>query len=394
MVNFRNCLVSVLILFGCSSKNKEEEQGPAHKMEFVLVDSVMVDILEPLVIDDQQLSGESFLMRGRKSRKPYLISNNGKVIKVYEVLNEGPNGIGVNGAFGYNFLGEDKWVAKDILYRYQIYDFEGEKTKVLESINLGLFGVTISSYQTFFRGLKKEDEEMLLGIENNLFDPGFLSKGELAQSVYYDSVKTIFTYKAKDQVLKQFEAYPKTWGPRMEKKFVGKSEPLFAYHRSNHQLALLPKVGNQLFIYDFSSDEPKLLYEVALSHRFRPDVVPEISKEAEFTSSYPRFTDLKFVGERVLVEFKTRIPEDILLRLKAQSSRVEDLPEFQEAQKTFVKTFYLVIEDGKQIGVVEGLPVPGALDFATESGDIFINDNLEPLFEREYNVFYRLKLVR
>ena len=59
-----------------------------------------------------------------------------------------------------------------------------------------------------------------------------------------------------------------------------------------------------------------------------------------------------------------------------------------------MKTFYLVIEDGKQIGVVEGLPVPGALDFATESGDIFINDNLEPLFEREYNVFYRLKLVR
>ena len=164
MVNFRNCLVSVLILFGCSSKNIEEEQGPAHKMEFVLVDSVMVDILEPLVIDDQQLSGESFLMRGRKSRKPYLISNNGKVIKVYEVLNEGPNGIGVNGAFGYNFLGEDKWVAKDILYRYQIYDFEGEKTKVLESINLGLFGVTISSYQTFFRGFKMIPSKQYLPI--------------------------------------------------------------------------------------------------------------------------------------------------------------------------------------------------------------------------------------
>ncbi|WP_339923384.1 hypothetical protein [uncultured Cyclobacterium sp.] len=393
MIFLRNSFVLLLIVCACSSKNSEEERGPERKMSFIIADSVMVDVLEPLVMDDQQLSGESFLMRGRKSRKPYLISKNGKVIKVYDVLNEGPNGIGANGAFGYNFIGEEEWAAKDGLYRFQIFNLDGEKTEVLESISLGLFRVTVSHYETFYRGFIKENEKMLMGIENNLFNPSSLSKGNRDKPMYYDSVKTIFTYRVKDQLLKQFNAYPETWVPRKERKYVGNSEPFIAYHRGKHLMAVLPRVSNQLFIHDFSGNEPVLLHEVALTHKYRPPIIPEIAKEEEYTSSYPRFTALGFVGDRIIAEFKTRIPEDILERLLAKSPvRVDELPEFQEAKEKFVKTFYLVIEDGKQIGVVEGLPVPGVLDFTTESGEIYVNDNLDPKVEREYNVFYQLEL--
>ncbi|EPR66800.1 hypothetical protein ADICYQ_4232 [Cyclobacterium qasimii M12-11B] len=360
------------------------------------MDSVVVDVLEPLVIDDQQLSGEAFLMRGTKSRNPYLVSKNGKVIKAYDLLNESPNGIGFNGAFGYNFLGEEKWVGLSHAFykQYHIYNLEGEKSKVLDTIDLGVFKLTFSFYQSFFWGFIKDGEEVLFGIEDNLFDPNSLSKENRDQPMYYDSVKTIFTYRVKDQFLKQFNAYPESWGPRKERKYVGNSAPFIAYHRSKHLMAVLPKVSNQLFIYDFSGNEPVLLHEVTLTHKYRPQIIPEIAEEAEYTSSYPRFTALSFVGDRIIAEFKTRIPEDILERLMVQSSRVDDLPEYQEAKKNFVKTFYLVIEDGKQIGVVEELPVHGVLDFANERGEIFINDNLGPLVEREYNVFYRLKLEK
>lgn len=210
--------------------------------------------------------------------------------------------------------------------------------------------------------------------------------------MYYDSVKTIFSYRVKDQFLKQMNAYPESWGPRKERKYVGNSAPFIAYHRSKHLMAVLPKVSNQLFIYDFSGNEPVLLHEVTLTHKYRPQIIPEIAEEAAYTSSYPRFTGLWFVGDRVIAEFKTRIPEDILQSLMAKSPvRVDELPEFQEAKKKFVKTFYLVIEDGKQIGVVEGLVVPGMLDYTSESGEIYVNDNINPDVEREYNVFYRLK---
>lgn len=394
MIKFRHCLVSAFILFSCSSENKDRGQGPERKMAFVLVDSVVVDVLEPLVIDDQQLKGGAFLMRGRNSRNPYLVNKNGKVIKAYDLLNDSPNGIGFNGAFGYNFLGVDKWVglSQSFFKQFHIYNLEGDKIKVLDTIDLGVFKLTLSFYQSFFRGLIKDGEEELFGIEDNLFDPNSLSKENRNQPMYYDSVKTIFSYRVKDQFLKQFNAYPESWGPRKERKYVGNSAPFIAYHRSKHLMAVLPKVSNQLFIYDFSGNEPVLLHEVTLTHKYRPQIIPEIAEEAVYTSSYPRFTGLWFVGDRVIAEFKTRIPEDILQSLMAKSPvRVDELPEFQEAKKKFVKTFYLVIEDGKQIGVVEGLVVSGMLDYTSESGEIYVNDNINPEVEREYNVFYRLK---
>lgn len=392
MMNFRNCLVSILILFSCSSENKEEEKGPERKMSFELVDSVVVDVLEPLVIDDQQLVGETFLMRGQKSRNPYLVTKNGEVIKAYDLLNDSPNGIGLNGAFGYNFLGEEKWVAQDLLYRFQIYNLEGEKIKVLESINLGLFSMTITFYRTFFRGYKKEGEEMLVGIENNLFDPSSLSKDNRDQPVYYDSVKTIYSYKSEDQTLKKFETYPEFWEPRKQREYVGKSAPVIAYHRRKHQMAVLPTIGSQLFIYDFSGSEPVLLYEVKLSHRFRTTELPDNNEKDRFSNDYPAFTDIRYFGERILVEFRTKIPRDIMQGIMAKSNRYYELPEFKEATKAYVKSYYLIVEAGKQIGVVDEIPVPGSLDFAAEGGEIYFNDNVEPKVEREYNVFYQLKL--
>lgn len=392
MVNFRNCLVSALILFSCSSENKDREQGPERKMAFVLEDSVVVDVLEPLVMDDQQLSGESFLMRGMKSRKPYLVNKKGKVIKEYDILDEGPNGVGPNGAFGYNFLGEDQWVAQGLFNGYHVYNLIGEKTKLLEPIHLGIYSMSIHYFQTFFRGFQKGGEAMLLGVEENLFNPESLSKENLEQPMYYDSVKTVFSYRVNDQKLTLLETYPENWTPKKERQFVGNSKPLVAYHRNKHQLALLPQMGNQLFIYDNSSSEPLLIQEVLLSHRFRPLEIPAIDKEAKLTSVYPNFTDLRFVGDRLLVEFHTKIPEDIMKSMRAKSENYYDLPAYKIAVKTFVKPYYLIIENGKQIGVVEGFPVHGALDFTTERGEIFINDNVDPEVEREYNVFYILKL--
>lgn len=155
MVNFRNCLVSAFILFSCSSENKDEERVPERKMSFELVDSVVVDVLEPLVIDDQQLKGGEFLMRGRNSRNPYLVNKNGKVIKAYDLLNDSPNGIGFNGAFGYNFLGVDKWVglSQSFFKQFHIYNLEGDKIKVLDTIDLGVFKLTLSFYQSFLGDL-------------------------------------------------------------------------------------------------------------------------------------------------------------------------------------------------------------------------------------------------
>lgn len=57
----------------CNQGASSEIAGPQHKLSLELVDSILVEELEPLVIDDYQESTDQFLMRGNKSRKPYLV---------------------------------------------------------------------------------------------------------------------------------------------------------------------------------------------------------------------------------------------------------------------------------------------------------------------------------
>lgn len=303
------------------------------------------------------------------------------------MLNGGPNGLGANGALGYGFLNEEEWVAQGIFNGYHVYDLKGNKLKLLEPIHIDFSPMSMYSYRTFFRGFTKDGQRILVGQEQNLIDPELINE-EMGQSaLYYDQVKTVFAYDVNDGVLESLETYPAEWEPRKSRKMVGKRPPIVAFHRSKRELALLPVYGNQLFVYDYSGQVPELLYSTRLAHRHRPEEIPAENENA----SYPVFTDLRYVGDDILVEFKTRIPEDILSRLKASSEQYYASPAYKEAAQMFIKPYYLLVVDGKQAGVLDGLPVPGALDFADENGWIYVNDNLDPARERGYNIFYRLK---
>lgn len=76
---------------------------------------------------------------------------------------------------------------------------------------------------------------------------------------------------------------------------------------------------------------------------------------------------------------------------EAKSEQYHTLPEFKEAIEAYVKPYYMVVEEGEQIGIMDGLPVHGVLDYADENGLVYVNDNLAPGIERDYNIFYRLK---
>ncbi|WP_439481832.1 hypothetical protein [Cyclobacterium plantarum] len=361
------------------------------KLTLGLVDSIMVDELSPLVIDDYLESTGHFLMRGTRSRKPYLVNDKGFVLMEYDILNESPNGVGSNGALGYGFLDQDRWVAQGIFNGYHIFDMKGKKVKLLEPIQLDIYAMSIYSYRTFFRSFTKSGKGIIIGQEQNLFDPKTIEKDKIQTPEYYEKVKTVFAYAVENGQLDLLETYPVEWTPRKMGDFVGQSQPIVAYHRHLHEMAILPAIGNQLFIYDFSKANPELKKVVELSHRFLPEGLPERGQEVEGYSDYPNFTDVRYVGERLLVEFKTKIPVDLITQLRSKSEQYYNLPEFKEALKAFAKPYYMVVDNGEQIGALDGLPVHGALDFADENGFIYVNDNLEPEVEREYNIFYKLK---
>lgn len=151
-------------------------------------------------------------------------------------------------------------------------------------------------------------------------------------------------------------------------------------------------MGNQLFVYDYSDSLPILKHTVDLSHPLRPTEVPLKSSPDQPYSDYPKFTDLRMLGDYILVGFHTRIPEHIMRELRAESEKYASLPATKAAQEKYYKPYYLLVKDGKQMGILNSFPVHGSLNFTDEEGFLYINDNISPEAERDYNVFYKLKL--
>jgi len=391
---FRISLALFLVIFisSCAKEKAQQDLGPLTKLSVKVVDSLLVDELNTLVMDDYSPNSGYFLLRGTKSRKPYLVDEKGTVVQVYDVLDDGPNGVGVNGAFGYRLLGKDRWVAQGLFNGYHIYDMSGKKVKTVPHNHLGIFSMSIYSYQTTFHPFVKDGTSFMVGREPNLFNPQDLDPEEEGVA-YYEKANVIYRYNLDTEESQTLESFPQTWEPRVKGVYVGSGLPIVAYQEEKHEMALLPVIGNQLFIYDYSSVTPILKHTVALSHKNRPVELPQVYFNAEDQfNDYPYFIDIRYLGEKILIVFNTRIPKDVMRQLRALSEKYYNLPEYKEATDQYVKSYYIVVEDGKQIGVLDELPVPGVLDFADSEGYFYINDNINPQTEREYNIFYKVEI--
>jgi len=389
-VSFVCCFISVI--FSCSQKKDQQDLGPLTKLSLKVVDSLMVDELNTLVIDDYSPKTGYFLLRGTRSRKPYLVDEKGTVVQEYDVLDDGPTGVGANGAFGYRFLDKDRWVAQGLYNGYHIYNMAGEKLKTVPHNHLGLFSMSVFAYQTTFHPFVKDGTALMVGKEPNLFNPKDLDP-EKDPVGYYEKANVIYRYNMDTEESETLESYPASWDPRAKGVYVGGGHPIVAYQEEKHEMALLPVIGNQLFIYDYSTSSPALTHTVTLTHKNRPTELPQVkfNSEDQF-SDYPYFMDIRYVGDKILLVFKTRIPKDVMRQLRALSEEYYNLPEYKEAMAQYEKFYYIVVEDGRQIGVIDELPVPGVLDFGDSEGFIYINDNVAPAVEREYNIFYKLKI--
>ncbi|WP_186756053.1 hypothetical protein [Echinicola salinicaeni] len=382
---------AAVLLVGCGKKERQIQQGPTAELELEVVDSLVVDELEPLLMDDHMADLGYYMLRNYKSRQPLLVDENGTVIQEYDILNDSPNGIGSHGV-GYRLLNDTSWLAQNLMTGYFLFDYQGNKMKDLPAVTEGMYTITINSIRTTFHPYINNGELYVLGEERNAYNHKEINAEKLGAE-FYSQAKIIFHRNITTGENKLLTTYPEGWEPRKSNRYVGEAFPLVTINRKNKEMAILPSVGNQLFVYDFTGEEPVLKDSVKLSHRFRPEMAPDADLDAErWLDDYPMFTDLRVLGDGYLVGFYTRVPKEILKELRAKSEQYYQLPEFQEASKQYAKPYYIVVKDGKQVGVINELPVHGGINFSDEEGFIYVNDNLDPEVERDYNVFYRLKV--
>jgi hypothetical protein len=331
-------------------------------------------------------------LKGERSRQPLLVNSKGEVVHEFDILNDGPDGIGSNGAWGYRFLGDDKILAQGMMNGYHLLDLEGKKVGHVPSNAENIYRFTIYKSRTTFHPFYKGNAPMIVGEEVNSFNPGELDFRKLGAE-FYDKARVVFAYNLETRENQLLETFPEEWEPKASKRFVGESLPLVSFNKSKNEIAVLPTSGNQLFLYDYSGEEPVLNGVVELSHRHRPAQAVEVALDQENRiSDYPNFSDVRHAGEYILVMFSTKIPSDVMRGLMAQDEQYTKLPEYQEARKNYVKPYFLVIKDGKQIGSISEVPVKANFNFADESGNLYFNGSGNPDVEKDYNVFYKLQI--
>ncbi|MBT0809909.1 hypothetical protein KIH41_01290 [Litoribacter ruber] len=380
------------VLLVCQSCSQSETLGHSEisEVSLELLDSLVVDVLDPLEMDDYHEEKGLYLMRG-KSRKIYLVNEEGEVLQEPDIIGNGPDQVGGR-AVGCQFLGDDRIVCMDASSKFHIYDSEFKnKINVLASPMKGLNTLVINNYRLNFRTAAANEKPSIFGVEINSFSYSDINPTELKED-FYKKAKVAFQYAVEEEELEFLESYPDQWMPKREGVYVGESYPLSDFNRSTMEYALLHGVGDQLFVYEGLGSN-SLKYAIDLRHPERAPLQEWITDgfNDQF-GSYPRFNDLRMFGDYQIVKFNTQVPASVHRELKAGNENYGVSPEWREALEKYFRPYYILAKAGKQVGIINNFPVPGHMDYVSSDGVVYLNDNRKPSVERDYNVFYKVKI--
>lgn len=388
-------LLSVFLFFQSCNHSDNQEESALMEVPLELLDSLVIDVLEPLELDDYDPARGLYLLRGQ-SKAIYLVNEVGEVILKPDVLGMGPNQIGARNCLGCEFMGEDKIVCKSANMDYHIYDMQFQKIQKLPSTVVNLNFLNMQRNRLPFNTYEINGSSYIIGIEVNSYIPIDIPVEKIGTG-FYDEAKVIFKYDLLSGELEFLDSYPDEWAPKRNKEWVGQSFPIIHYDRFNHLLGVLPKVGNQLFIYDNSSGTLNQIHNVELSHPERSGEYKTVELSSGFstpysTPGYPTFSDIRVFGDYQIVKFNTYVPEEVQNELKAENPNYLGSPKWGEAMKNYYRAYHIVIKDGKQLGIINKFPAYGVLDYVSPMGVIYLNDNNSAERERDYNVFYKVRM--
>lgn len=380
-----------LVLFSCNQSEENIEANPSKIIDLELIDSLVIDELSILRLQDINLESDKALFVSN-NKNVFLTDLKGEKLNEFALAEDGPDGVGKNGAFGYKFLGADRFVAQGFFTSYFVYDLEGKQLKKVPYNAKELYRIRIYNNRTTFHPYMEDGQMMMIGEEQNFFSNEEMDPKVLGVE-YYDKISSIYRYNLDTEENEILETYPATWEPRANRRYVGNEMAFVSVHDTKRSYALLPIQGSQLFFYDIG-DEIKLKKEIQLQHPNRPDIAPTVSSDSPSGySEYPKFSNVLYAGDYCLIQFFSTIPESKMNELRAISEQYWTSDEYKEASKEYVKPYFILVKNEEQIGIINELPVNGSVEFLDKNGVIYINDNANPEEERDYNVFYKVKIV-
>ncbi|MBN3583786.1 DUF4221 family protein [Algoriphagus aestuarii] len=378
------------LLFSCSEKSPESNViDPLQELQFEVYDSIMVDVLENVVLLDYQEDLDQYLVKEQRGSKVLLVDGKGKIIKEVELAGEGPNQIQFFSEG--RFLGKDRFIFKEISGTMDFHVFDKDFQK-LEKINgpaegFGA-GIFISFFRQSFTPWTENGEIFILGEEVNTYNPGEINPDKIGGG-FYSQVKTGFFYNSNQDSIYYLSLYPESWVPRRTNRWIGQSFPYLSFEVESKKAAVLPPIGNQLFLYDFDGNSLINERAVALSHPERDQEIPNPERENRL---YPSFSDVKTFGEFQLAMFYTAIPEDVWMEFQSKGEDYTQNPANQKDLAAYRKPRFMVVKDDQQIGILNELPVEGSVNLGLSDGTLIVKA-ADGEVERDYNLFYKIRFV-
>lgn len=384
----KNWILGLLFL-GIISCNPTTEiiTSETKQVRFQLLDSVVVESLSELYLVDRNAETGELLFKEKRLNEILITDSKGKVLLKPNLKGEGPSQVGQ--PWELAFWG-DGIAIKEISPEMRVHFFNSSMEKIRKSEPLaeGINMLEVAPLRNQVKAVEIDGKTLLIGADANAVAPKLMGK-EFQNSNFYSLAESGFIVDAFTGESQKFNIYPESWLPRKEGRWVGMATPFFSVTTKSHLIAILPRIGDQLFLFKLQGKELVPHQEVVINH-------PDRKRNLEFNVEdepllYPSFFDLKAGGTIFLAHFYTEVPKEPYLAMKNGKVDNSRNPEFVELLKNYRKSKYLLVDQKGNQSPITKMPIEGEIHFIDGEDVIYIKPYSQ--VEKDYNVFYRYKVL-
>lgn len=375
------------LLFSCKLGFKNERQVSNKKeVSFELLDSIVVETVEELFLADKNEEAQQFLFNSKGMNELFITDLKGSILSKFKPIGEGPNQVMLPLEVAF---WKEGIIIKETSSTHNFHFFDSNFKKITKSpeITDGMNFLTILNSHRSFSVIESDEKTIILGEELNLINDAQLSEN-FDNSDFYEQATTGFIYDVESKKITLLNTYPKTWKPRAERKWVGRTYTFLQALKDKNIFSILPSIGDQMFFYELKGDSAIQLSQISLYHPEREIKLPFDLKNDYVL--YPYFTQLLTGGNYFFAEFYTELPFEIYNSFRSKGENFEMDPEYWATLEKYRKVKYILTDKNGNYGAVSELPIQGLVHFIDSNDIVYIKRTHENEFD--YNVFYRYKV--
>lgn len=379
--------IAFLVVFGSCNSSSDLVSSETKEVQFQLVDSLVVEsLLELYLVGKNEQTGQ-YLFKERSVKEILLTDTKGKIVAQPKLKGEGPDQVANPWEIG--FAGSEIAVKEfSAEMRIHFFDQSFKKMRVSAPIAGGMNLIEIAPTRNGPSFLELDGKRFLIGSDPNAVDPALMAINQQNPALYEKSTSGFIVDANSEKVVK-LNLYPDSWQPKKEGKWVGPAYPFMAASSKNKVIAVLPRIGDQMFFYQLVNNELVPKGETLINH-------PKRKRELVFNPEddgllYPSFFDLKAGGNLFLIHFYTEVPRDLYLSMKAQGTANGKNPEFIDLLRRSRRSKYILTDEKGNQSPIEDLPIEGQIHYIDSNDVIYIKPERKE--EQDYNVFYRYKIL-